>query len=211
MPDEPTPPEETQPPALESAPGTEGGGGEEKPTAPEPTSEEVPAWAQQIQSDLKSLQKSVQYESDDEEEEFDPSQADLGTLIERYVDGRVAPLEPYVQSAAEEAGRRKQEEYFAAAEKKLGKFDHGLAHRVADSIYRSGEVGDDAEKALEAGVKFAAEYRKAERDDAVKEFEDGLKKPLDLDPGAESSGLFADEPAKDYDDVISKWAAQSEV
>lgn len=150
---------------------------------------------------------------------FDVSQIDMtdpyqaAWLMDQIVQERLQGVTPYVRNAAQDQGQRQMQELLATHETELkkdfpGGFDHKLAERAAFAFFD--ETGD-AEGSVAQAARYAAEVRKQERDAAINEYQTKNRKGgAFFDPDASSSGVRAPEPLKSYDDVLEKWALQSE-
>jgi hypothetical protein len=212
MPEEPetTKPESEETPEAPEAPETEG----EKGAQPEAEAAWAPSkeeWQEVTQGMKQLMELANAPEEEEEDDDFDPATADLGQLMERYVQNQLQPILPYVESAARSAGEQREAKEFERLSKEVGEFDPKMAHAIAESIYQ--ETGDP-ETALEQGAKMAAEYRKAQREEAIAEYKASQKggRGGDLpDPGATSSGFFGEKPAKSYDEVTERWAKETEL
>lgn len=191
---------------------------EEGGPAPEVTPEVTPAeWGgpskeewQTVVGGLHYLSQQLQEAGQEPEEEPDFENMDAGDIVQHYVDSRIGELEPYVQSAAREAGEKRMNELFDEFEKdpQIGKFDRRVASRLAEAVY--GEVGDPVEACRQAATMVSG-LSKAERDQAVKEYKDSLKRRTFDDPGVTGGGERTPLPAKSYDEVIARWSGQEDV
>lgn len=183
---------------------------------------ETPAWSgpsqeeweqtreaiQQVTGIVPTVQQMSQIFQQMQQGEEQEEDLDIGEYVERIIEGRLAPVMSVVQNAAQRSGQDKMKELLSGYEKDLGKFDHDLAERAAHSFFA--ESGDPV-KSVEAGAKLAAEYRKREREDAVKEYKDSLKRPGPADLPVDGSGDRTIKPAKSYDEVVERWSAQTEL
>lgn len=152
--------------------------------------------------------------------DFDLSQLDMtdpyqaAWLMDQIVNERLQQVTPYVKNAAQDQGARQMQELLGKHEADLKKdypagFDKKLAERAAFAFFD--ETGD-AEGSVGMAAKYAAETRKAERDAAITEYQAANRKGgAFFDPPADGSGVRAPEPLKSYDEVLDKWALQSEV
>lgn len=152
--------------------------------------------------------------------DFDLSQLDMtdpyqaAWLMDQIVNERLSAVTPYVKNAAQDQGARQMQELLGKHEAELKKdypagFDKKLAERAAFAFFD--ETGD-AEGSVGMAAKYAAETRKAERDAAISEYQAANRKgSAFFDPAADGSGVRAPEPLKSYDEVLDKWALQSEV
>lgn len=156
-----------------------------------------------------------------QKEDFDLSQLDMSDpyavawLADQIAQERMNSVAPYVRNAAQDQGSRQMQELLKTHEQELAKdfpggFDHKLAERAAFAFFD--ETGD-AEGSVAAAAKYAAEVRREERNAAIEEYKkQNSKGRAFTDFGAEgSAGVKAPTPLKTYDEVLDKWASQSEV
>jgi len=125
-----------------------------------------------------------------------------------YVDQRLAQVEPYVRSAAKNAGEANMNRMFdEIAKAESLDFDRELASRLSESYFNN---TGDPERSVQEGARMAAEIRSRERDEGIKSYQSKLKKsPSDLP--AESSGERLAPGADTYHEVVAKWSASTEV
>lgn len=141
----------------------------------------------------------------------DPDDLDIDSYIEMRLQERIAPLLPIVNSAAQRNGQERMTEIFTdlKTKEKLD-FDDKIAERFSHAFFS--EHGDPV-KAVEDGARAAAEFRANER----KAGEDGYKASLKRGPAGGSdlpvsgSGNHTVPAAKSYDEVIERYAGQTEV
>ncbi len=180
-------------------------------TVPEPASTPEPqGWGGPSEDEWKATQAVIrQVAQAMQPPESEPADLDVDDYIRQAVESQVGPMRPMVEAAARQQGERQLNELLDRHEKSLGKFDRGLAERAAQSFLA--EIGDP-QKAVEEGAKYAVSYRKQEREAAVKEYQESLKRgPHDIDPGVSGAAERSSPPAKSYDEVIERWAGQTEV
>src|SRR6476469_3006782 len=94
---------------------------ENQPT-PEETPEAPAGWGGPSEEEWKTVVGGLHYLSqqlqqnaqppEPEYEEPDYENMDVGQIVSHYVDGRISELEPYVATAAREAGNRRMNELF---------------------------------------------------------------------------------------------------
>jgi hypothetical protein len=142
--------------------------------------------------------------------EEDYESMDAGELVQHYVDGRLGEIQPYIESAAREAGEKRMNELFDAFEKEpeIGSFDRKYAARLAESLFN--ETGDPVEACRQAAY-MTANFSKAERKAALEEYKAAAKRTPFNDPSVSSGGERSAPPAKSYDEVIDRWAGQEDV
>jgi hypothetical protein len=163
------------------------------------------------QQTQQMIQQMAQYFQPEEEEEPDFGSYDDPMLaMQAYVDSRFQQVAPYVQGAARQQGEQKLNELFEQHEKQYGKFDRQLAEYAATALVQ--QTGDPV-KAVEEGVKYAAQVAERERKAAVEEYKKkigGVRRDFD-DLPVEGGGDGAVPKAKSYDEVIERWASQMDV
>ena len=152
--------------------------------------------------------------------EFDLSQLDMtdpyqvAWLADQIAAERMNSVAPYVKNAAQDQGQRQMGELLIQHESALKKdfpdgFDKKLAERAAFAFFD--ETGD-AEGSVEMAARYAAEVRKEERNAAIESYRTKNARGGIFDFSAEGKGgTRVPEPLKTYDEVIDKWASQSEV
>lgn len=150
----------------------------------------------QMNEVFQQLQREPEVTQDDDD-------FDIAEYIQDQIQRGLAPIMPIVTTAAQKSGQERLQELFGTHEKTLGKFDHKLAERAAQSFFN--ETGDPV-KSVEEGAKYAAEYRKQERESAVKEYKESLKRPGPQDLPVQGGGDRSIPKAKSYDEVIDRWA-----
>lgn len=172
---------------------------------------------------LKVYDDILSYQSEGEEREdyapaytdFDPQDPNqLAWLVDRVISERMKGIEPYVKNAAQDQGRKEMMIRFDKLETDLKKdypegFDKTVAERAAFALF---EQHGDANKAVEEAAKFAAEVRKTEREEGISSYKASARKGFrETEPEGEGSAVRAEPPAKTYEEVLAKWAGQSEV
>jgi hypothetical protein len=185
---------------------------------PEATPQEAPAgWGGPSEDEWKTVVGGLHYltqqlnEYGQEEPEVDPKDLegmDAAEIVEHYVSSRLSELEPYVATAAKEAGEKRMNEIFDEVEPETGKFDRKIAGKLAEAMY--GEVGDPVE-AVKVAARMVAGLSKSDREAALREYKDSLSRSPFQDPGVTGTGERAQLPAKTYDEVISRWSGQEDV
>ena len=191
------------------------GGGEGTPAYAGPSQEEFESIRSTVE-ELKGLGASVQQiqqfiqqqQAPPDDDLDDDDNFDLGRYIQEQIQTSLQPIMPVVTTAAQKAGQERLAGLFKEHESKLGKFDHELAERAAQSYFN--ETGDPV-AAVEQGAKYAAEYEKRVREAAVEEYKKSLKRPGPADIPVEGGGERSPKPAKSYDEVVERWAGQTEV
>jgi hypothetical protein len=184
-----------------------------------PSETEAPAgWGGPSEDEWKTVVGGLSYLTDqisafgqETEPEFDPKELenmDAAEIVEHYVSSRMSELEPYVATAAREAGEKRMNEIFDTVEPETGKFDRKVAGKLAEAMY--GEVGDPVE-AVKVAARMVAGLSKSERDAALREYKDSLKRSSFQDPGVSGAGERSQLPAKTYDEVIARWSGQEDV
>jgi hypothetical protein len=217
-----------------NGPGGEGAAG----GAPETEGGAGGGWSGPSQEEWKALQEQNQRLQDSlegltsvfaeaptqrqpQKEEFDLSQLDMSDpyavawLADQIAQERMNSVAPYVRNAAQDQGSRQMQELLKTHETELAKdfpggFDHKLAERAAFAFFD--ETGD-AEGSVAAAAKYAAEVRQQERNAAIEEYKSKNSKGRAFtDFSAEgSAGVKASEPFKSYDDVLEKYASQTDL
>lgn len=194
-------------------------GGEDVAPESTPTTPAQPAWSGPSQEEWQTIVRANQYlvqkmqefeYQPEEEEQPDYENMDMAELLQRYVDGRMGEISPYVQQAAQQAGEKRMNELFDAAEKdeRIGKFDRELASQLADAMYKPGM---DPVQTVFAAAHRVSQFSKSEREAAINEYKSSMKKsPFDDLPvgGGGSKKLPA---PKSYDEVVSRWSGEEEV
>ncbi len=187
------------------------------PETPRPeTPSQAPApsgWGGPSQEEWHAQQEAIarmaSYFNEDEpqEEEYDPS--DVAQFISREVENRMRS-DPVYQVSVNERGEKVLNELHDRFEKEIGKpFDRKLAERAAQSFVTE---ESDPQRAVLRGVEYAIEVRERERTQAVEEYKASLKRgPHDREPGVSGAGNSTSPPAKTFDEVVDRWAAQTEV
>ncbi len=186
----------------------------ESAPAPEVT-QEAPApagWGGPSQEEWQAQQNAIArmasyFNEDEPEEEYDPN--DVAQFISREVENRMRS-DPVYQVSVNERGEKVLGELHDRFEKEFGKpFDRKLAERAAQSFVTEEA---DPQKAVRRGVEYAIEVRERERGEAVEEYKASLKRgPHDREPGVSGAGNSTSPPAKTFDEVVDRWAAQTEV
>jgi hypothetical protein len=153
-------------------------------------------------------QTQVQPEEEDEED------LDLGTMIQRYVDSRLQD-DPVRLQMMEKEGQEALRKVFEQARKdpEIGDFDDDLATRAAHAFFTNEARGDArySEWAAVEGAKYAANYRKQERQAGIKEYTDSLSKDTFSDGPAGVGGVRAPREFASMDEAIEAWSGQEEV
>lgn len=214
--------------------GPEGSGGGPAPAAPGGASSEE--WTGPSREDWESLQENNRKLQDSLEgltnvfaeppsqkgpqEPFDISQIDMtdpyqaAWLMDQIVQERMGGIAPYVKNAAQDQGQRQMGELLKQHETSLKKdfpdgFDPKLAERAAFAFFD--ETGD-AEGSVGMAARYAAEVRKEERNAAIEGYRKANSRStlFDFEAGG-NDGIRAPETAKSYDEVLDKWASQTEV
>lgn len=131
----------------------------------------------------------------------------------QLVDQRVAPLEAFARSYAQDQGDKKFNELMDEYEKdpSIGKVhNRAIAFHFAEQSYE--EARGNAALAVKLGAQKAAAYEKELREAGREELKQTLKRPS---PGGDEFGPGGGEPGrkdyKSYDEVRDAWAAQSEL
>jgi hypothetical protein len=149
------------------------------------------------------------------EEEVDDEDLDLGQMIQKYVDSRFSEVTPVLQQVQEKEGRETMNQLFEQAKKdpSIGDFDTELAERAAHAFFTNEGRGDPqaAQWAALQGAKYAANYRKQERQAGIKEYTDSLSKDTFDDGVAGVGGIRAGKPFATMDEAIEAWSGQEEV
>lgn len=142
----------------------------------------------------------------------DPYQA--AWLMDQIVQERLNSVTPYVKNAAQDQGQRQMQELLNQHEAALKNdfpdgFDPKLAERAAFAFFD--ETGD-AEGSVAMAAQYAAEVRAKERNTAIESYKakNSRSNIFDFSAGGDG-GVRAPEPLKSYDEVLDKWASQSEV
>ncbi len=172
-----------------------------------------PSWGgpsqEEWQAQQAAIAKMAAYFQEDETpaEEYDPD--DISQYISREVENRMKS-DPVYQTSVNERGEKVLNELHDRFEKEIGKpFDRKLAERAAQSFVSE---ESDPQKAVRRGVEYAIEVRERERTEAVEEYKASLKRgPHDREPGVGGAGNTSSPPAKTFDEVVDRWAAQTEV
>lgn len=156
------------------------------------------------------IQQSQKAEQEQPEEEVDYENMDAADLVQHYVDSRLSQLEPYVATAAKQAGEQRMNELFDQFEgdPEIGKFDRKLASKVAESLYTE---GGDPVAAVKEAAKMVSGLSKRERQAALDEYKESLKRDQFSDPRVTGGGERTPLPAKSYDEVIARWSGQEDV
>lgn len=203
MPEENTPEEV---PAQEPAVTPDTGGGEEPWSLKQDDFNTVVQGVNYlIQQDQLRNQQSQQYY---EPENDDLEGMDAAQIVEHYVNARMSELDPYIATAAKDAGVKRMNEIFDEVEPEVGKFDRKVAGMIAESLF--GEIGDPVESVRQA-ARLVAELQKSSGEARVGEYKEALKRSTFQDPGVTGSGERAAPPAKSYDEVIARWSGQEDV
>ena len=167
---------------------------------------------QRVQQELSQMSQFLRETFGEEEPEPDPSQYSQAELAYLAAQQGIQPYAPMLQAAVEQQGRQKFDSLMEQHEQnpEIGKVDRKLAQYAAEAMIR--EAGGDPVKAVELGARYAAQVQKELGSKAVEDFKKSLKGPgQSHEPFSGGGGEKAVEPAKDYDEVISRWAGQSEV
>ena len=185
----------------------------------ETTPEAAPTWGGPSEQEWKTIVAANQYlvqrmqelEYEPEvEEEPDYENMDMASLLQTYVDNRLGEMSPYVQQAAQQAGEKRLNEIFDAAEKdeRIGKFDRDLAGQLADAMWKPGM---DPVQTVYAAAQRASQFSKREREAGLEEYKASLKKnPFDDLPVGGGGNKRLPTP-KSYDEVVSRWSGEEEV
>jgi len=190
-------PEETTEPTDESG-------------ADEPEATEAPpaGWQGPTESEWREMQKTLGYFAkalEPPEEEPEPTDDPM-----ELVDRRFQEYEPLIAQVVKEQGQKRMNSIFDHVKQteKID-FDYKLAERSAQSFLNEGL---DPVQATVAGAKYAAEVRKQERQAGRTEKQKSLQpKGGSADDFGVGEGVQARPPAKSYDEVINRWAADTEV
>jgi hypothetical protein len=188
----------------------------EQPWAP--SKEEFEALATG-QRDLQAMVGRLFEEPVDEGDYLDEGNLDLSNLDPRQLaalmgqvaDSRLEGIAPYIRNAAQDQGKAKMKEIFAAEKATVGDFDEDLAERTAFYFF---DQSGDPEGSVKAAAKYAAEVRKAERDSVEKEMAERASRRgfgAGDEPGVTGGATPGKESFKTYDEVIDAYAGQSEV
>jgi hypothetical protein len=148
------------------------------------------------------------------QEEEDEEDLDLGTMIQRYVDSRLEN-DPVRLKQQEEEGKKTLNQLFEQARKdpEIGDFDDDLATRAAHAFFTNEAQGNPqySQWAAIEGARYAANYRKQERQAGIKEYTEGLSKDTFSDGPAGVGGIRAGKPFASMDEAIEAWSGQEEV
>lgn len=142
----------------------------------------------------------------------DPYQA--AWLMDQIVNERLSTVTPYVKNAAQDQGQRQMNELLTQHETALKKeypdgFDKQLAERAAFAFF---DQHGNAEKSVEEAARYAAEVRRSERNAGIEYYKSqNTRGGLFSDPPAGESGVRTPPEFKSFDEVIDKWASQTEV
>jgi hypothetical protein len=149
------------------------------------------------------------------EEEVDDEDLDLGQMIQKYVDSRFSEVTPVLQQVQEKEGRETMNQLFEQAKKdpNIGDFDQGLAERAAHAFFiNEGQSRPEAAQwAVTQGAKYAADYRKQEREAGIKEYTDSLSKDTFNDGAAGVGGIRAPKEFATMDEAIDHWTGTEPV
>jgi hypothetical protein len=187
------------------------------PAAPEPAA--APSWTGPSQEEWQGTQQALNYLvqmfQEPEEPQPQPGVDEEGNIdIDAYIDAafnqRMAGVQPLLNLTVKERGEKVMNQMFDKLEADIGDFDRKLAERVANSFLA--EHPNDPQKALEEGVKYAAEVRKNERKAGEDSYVERLRRgPQDPDPEVCGGGNKARKKASSYDEVIEQWSGETEV
>jgi hypothetical protein len=148
------------------------------------------------------------------QEEEDEEDLDLGTMIQRYVDSRLEN-DPVRLKQQEEEGKKTLNQLFEQARKdpEIGDFDDDLATRAAHAFFTNEAQGNPqySQWAAIEGARYAANYRKQERQAGIKEYTEGLSKDTFSDGPAGVGGIRAPREFASMDEAIEAWSGQEEV
>lgn len=194
----------------------EGGGGDPAASEGDPVSWGGPSeeeWRTVVGAMSYMAEQLVDKNNPEATPELKPEELenmDAGELVQLYVDGRLSEIQPYVESAAREAGEKRMNELFDTFEQEpeIGKFDRKYAARLAESLFN--EIGDPVEAVRQAAF-MTANFSKSERKSALDEYKAAAKRTTMNDPGITGSGERSAPPAKTYDEVIDRWSGQQDV
>lgn len=180
------------------------------PAPPEPEVTPVPTF-QISEKEWRETQDAVQRIAtylQPQQEEYQPDPENPMEQMAYYVDQRLAQIDPYVRSAAKNAGEANMNKMFDdIAKSESLDFDRELASRLSESYFNN--TGDPV-ASVQEGARMAAQIRANERDQGIKTYQSKLKKsPSDLP--AESAGERLAPDANTYDEVVAKWSASTEV
>lgn len=169
----------------------------------------------QLTGIVPTVKQMAQYFEAANEPEDDPEDFDIDRYIQSQIDSRLAPIMPVVSNAAQRSGEERMKTIFAELKKGkdgqpgIGDFDEKLAERAAHGFFV--ETGDPV-KAVEEGARYAAEVRKSERDAGREEYKASFRRgPHDQDPDVTGGGNKSIPAAKTYDEVIERYAGETEV
>jgi hypothetical protein len=145
-------------------------------------------------------------------EEPDPEDVDIDTYINQRVEQMIAPMIPVFETSVKEAGTKELNSLHDRYEQEYGKFDRKMAEAFAQSAIGSPGIGNDARKAVEEGVKQAIAIRDQIKNEALEEYKAQLKRgPHDFEPAGGGGGDRRIPDAKTYDEVVAKYAGETEV
>lgn len=195
---------------------------ESTPPAPTGETQNQPQYvtAEQLQESLAPLHQISKFFQEnfvEEEPQVDYSQIPPEHLAYMYAQqgtqGALAPYQPMLQAAMEQQGRQVFDRLMDQHDQTLGmQVPRDLAQSFAESSAVMREAKGDPIKAVEIGAKKAAEYVKAERQRSIDEYKKSLRGPgQSMEPGVAGGATRSVEPARDYEEVIQRWAGQDEV
>jgi hypothetical protein len=163
---------------------------------------------------LRDVYSRLPQQEQEEVEEFDPEDAPLEDIIKHYVDNEFSQFRPVIEAQQEKQGQEYMNHIFDTVEKdpSVGKFDREVAADFAMAAFQKyGGTADVAQQAAVMGARQAAELQKRFGSQAVKEYQDSLKKsPMD-DPSFGGSGVRPGRKFESMDDVIAAYTGDEEV
>lgn len=181
------------------------------------------AAAAQYVNSLEASRGSTEAPVASQEDQEDDEDFDLDAFIEQRVQERVQEAlgsNPTLVQLQEQRGLSIAEQYFQAFESKIGKFDHGLAYHIANSLQQSNPQLRP-EQALAHGAAQAAQYTVAQRQQVAEAYQQNLQNRVQNAPLAEPpvasaatpTGPTTEQLAKrrmDYEDVLVNYRSRTE-
>ena len=166
---------------------------------------------QQLSQGINYLTQMFQAPEEQEYEE-DGGELDLESYMDQYFQRKMGPFQEAANLTIKERGNKIMNDLFDAAQKEYGDFDRKLAERTATSfLSEMGGRPEQAEEATKMAAKYAAEVRKAEREAGESSYRERLQRgPIDPEPAVSGAGNTTRSKAKSYDDVINRWAGETE-
>ena len=204
---------ETPDTEVEAPVGEEGGA---EPTPATPTDEYVQIRKDEWGTVVGALRDVYSRLPQDEveEEEFDPSEAPLEDIIKHYVDSEFSQFRPVIEAQQEEQGQKFMHQIFDQVEKdpQVGKFDREVAADFAMAAFQKyGGRPEVAQQAAVMGARQAAELQKRFGSQAVKEYQESLKRTPADEPGFGGAGTRSGKAYETMDEVIAAWTGDEEV